>query len=145
MTGDNPKPVAVANTPFEERRAKFSPDGKWVAYDTDQSGRSEVVVQAFPASTGTVLVSTAGGSTPRWSADGKEIYFIGSDERMMAVSVAVENSTIKLGKPAALFSTQISNLIFKHQYVVTRDGRFGVLNRQAQESSPITVILNWKP
>jgi hypothetical protein len=64
---------------------------------------------------------------------------------MMAVSVAVENSTIKLGKPAALFSTQISNLIFKHQYVVTRDGRFGVLNRQAQESSPITVILNWKP
>jgi hypothetical protein len=64
---------------------------------------------------------------------------------MMAVSVSVAGPTINPGKPIALFPTQIFSLIFKHQYAVARDGRFIVYNRQVQDSSPIVLILNWKP
>jgi Tol biopolymer transport system component len=145
MTGEKPKPVTIANTPFEEHMGQFSPDARWVAYNTDESGRAEIVVQAFPESYGTVHVSTNGGAAPRWSADGKEIYFIAPDGMMMAVDVVTSDSTLNPGKPVALFSTHMDNLIFRHQYAVSRDGRFLIMNREVDEASPITMLINWKP
>jgi Tol biopolymer transport system component len=76
MTAKDPRPRVVANTPFEEKEAQFSPDGRWVAYETDESGRFEIVVQSFSDVSGKLQVSTTGGSQPRWRADGKELYFI---------------------------------------------------------------------
>lgn len=146
MTGENRTPIAIASTPFEERLGDFSPDGHWVVYETDESGRSEIVAQAFPKPNGTVHVSTGGGSAPRWSTDGKEIYFIAPDGKMMAVPIATAGSTITREKPVALFPTQIQNLLlYKHQYAVAKGGRFAVINRQAEPASPIMLILNWKP
>ena len=144
MTGDDRTPVVVANTPFEERRGEFNPDGNWVAYETDESGNAEVVVQAFPKSNGTVHISTAGGAAPRWSADGKEIYFIAPDGKMMAVRVSTAGSTINPEKPVALFPTHIETVIFKQEYAVAPDRRFLILNRQVQVVSPIVLILNGK-
>jgi len=147
MTGENRKPIVIASTAAEERRGEFSPDGRWVAYDTDESGRSEILIQAFPESKGIVHISTTGGASPRWRADGKELYFVGPFGEMMSVSVATSESTVKHGKPVQLFSTRITSQTFKSQYTVAPDGRFLILNHQEPEPSPspIHLILNWKP
>jgi hypothetical protein len=92
-------------------------------------------------------VSTNGGTAPRFSADGTEIYFIAPDLKMMAVPVKMTETRFEAGIPAALFPTSIVALSFKHQYAVSNDGRFLVNNRQVEEASasPITVIFNRKP
>jgi hypothetical protein len=135
----------VADTPFVERLGEFSPDGRWIAYDTNQSGRSEIVVQSFPEPRGRLAVSTGGGAAPRWSADGTEIYFLAPDGRMMAVSVHAKASTLDFGTPAALFATHIFAQIFKFQYAVSREGRFIINNVLETSAPPIVIILNAKP
>jgi Tol biopolymer transport system component len=146
MTGSGRDPIAVATTPFEERLGQFSPDGRWIAYETNESGRREVVVQAFPQPGAPVHISTGGGGAPRWSADGKEIYFVAADGKMMAVPFAVDGSTITPGNQAVLFDAGLPPQIFKVQYAVARNGRF-LVNRVADEGDapPITLIVNWKP
>jgi Tol biopolymer transport system component len=145
MTGDNRTPIAVANTPAEERMGEFSPDGRWIAYQTSESGKPEIVVRGFPESQGIVRVSTSGGNGPRWRGDGKEIYFIAPDGKLMAVPITVTGSTLTAGTPVPLFSTQIFPQIFTYQYAVAADGRFLVYNRQLADATPITMLLNWKP
>jgi Tol biopolymer transport system component len=146
MTGNTRDAIAVANTPFEERLGQFSPDGRWIVYETNESGRREIVVQAFPASGAPVHISTNGGVAPRWSADGKEIYFVAPDGKIMAVTVAVKGREFSVGHPAALFFAGLPAQVFKVQYAVTRDGEFLVNSLMGEGSaSPITLILNWKP
>lgn len=145
MTGTDRKPAVVVNTPFLEQNGQFSPDGRWVAYDTNESGRPEIVVQPFPEPSGKWQLSTGGGTQPRWRADGKELYFIAPDGTLMAVTVAASGSTFEAGKPVALFPTNVG-LIPKAQYAVSRDGRF-LMNQTIEASTavPITLILNWNP
>jgi eukaryotic-like serine/threonine-protein kinase len=146
MTGSNRDPILVANTPFEERLGQFSPDGRWIAYETNESGRREIVVQAFPESGAPVHISTSGGVAPRWSVDGKEIYFVAPDGKLMAVPVAVNGSTFWPGNPSELFFAGLPAQVFKAQYAITRDGRFLVNGLMEEGSaSPISLILNWKP
>ena len=147
MTGGDRAPIAVANTPFAERMGQFSPDGRWVAYETNESGRPEIVAQAFPEPSGKSQVSTGGGVAPRWRADGREIYFIAPGGKMMAAPVATRGSSFETGTPVALFSTHIQGQAFKFQYTVSRDGRFLVNDLSLDEAtaSPIMLILNWKP
>ena len=142
MTGPDRTPVAVAKTIFAERLGEFSPDARWVVYETDESGRPEVMAQPFPEPTGRWPVSTQGGAAPRWSADGKEIYFIAPDGMMMAVPVTITGTSIEAGAPAALFPALLSSQTFKFQYAVSRDGRFVVNSVVADPSpQPINVIL----
>jgi len=154
MSGSERKPRVVVNTPFEERRGQFSPDSRWLAYETNESGRFEIVVQPFPELTGKWQVSTGGGTEPRWRADGKELYYIAPDGKMMAARVTTltnnrrGDSRFEAGAPVALFPTRIVGgaNAFKAQYAVSRDGRF-LINTQVDESNttPITLILNWHP
>ena len=147
MTGSDRAAFPVADTPFAERMGQFSPDGRWVAYESNESGRPEIMARAFPKSSGTFPISTGGGTAPRWRADGKEVYFIAPDGKMMAVPVQTEGVSFEAGKPVALFSTDIVAQPFKAQYTVSRDGRFLFNNLQPGEvsASPITLVLNWKP
>jgi Tol biopolymer transport system component len=145
MTGADRTPLVVANTPGEERMGEFSPDSRWIAYQTSESGQPEIVVHGFPESKGILHVSTSGGTAPRWRADGKEIYFVALDGKMMAVRVTTTGQTITLGAPEPLFSTHIVSQVFTYQYAVASDGRFLVHNRQLADASPITVLINWKP
>jgi Tol biopolymer transport system component len=147
MSGDDRAPVVVANKAFEERLGEFSPDGRWVAYETHESGRPEIVVQAFPKPSGVFHVSTRGGAAPRWKADGKVIYFIAPDGKMMSVGVTTSASAFEAGTPAPLFPTQIVVQVFRPQYAVAADGRIVVYNLEVDDASvsPITLILNWKP
>jgi hypothetical protein len=146
--------IPFANTSFQEREGKFSPDGRWVAYESDESGRYEVYLQAFPGPGGKFQVSTDGGAQPRFRADGQELFYIGLDAKLMAVPIALtEGGEPDLGAPVALFQTRIAGgpiLVpgpLRHQYAVARDGQRFLINVVTEEAvtSPITLVLHWKP
>ena len=128
---------------------RFSPDGRWVAYTTDESGRFEIVVQPFPDPYEKWQVSTNGGIAPQWSADGRELYFIAPDGKLMAASVATSGRTFEARAPHTLFATRLPGngiVQFNPQYTVSRDGRFLIAQPTEQSgSSPITLILHWHP
>ncbi len=86
MFGDR-KPIPIAVGPFRELYPYFSPDGKWVAYQSNESGREEIYVQSFPVASGKFQVSNGGGADPSWRADGKEIYYRSADQKLMAVEI----------------------------------------------------------
>ena len=147
MTGSDRTPFVFADSEFEERMGNFSPDGQWIVFESDESGRPEIVVKAFQRPGGNIRVSTDGGVSPRWREDGSEIYFIAPDGKMMGAAVSHGSSTLTISKPVALFPTHIAGQIFTFQYAVSRDGRFLVGNRQVERASapPITILQNWKP
>ena len=150
MTSPDHTLRVVANTPAEETLASLSPDGRWVAYQTNESGRFEVVVQLFPDAGGKWQVSTNGGAAPRWRADGKELYYLAPDATMMAVPITAAGTSFEAGAPVALFPTRIVDggtpTQNRPQYAVARDGRF-LINQPVGDASaaPITLILNWQP
>jgi len=144
MSGDR-KPIVIANTPFEERVGQFSPDGRWVAYQSNITGSFEIYVQSFPGPGGKWKVSTAGGTNPRWRADGQELFFIAPDAKLMAASVHTSSSSFEAGSPTALFQTRIViGSDFGNEYAVSRDGRFLINTVLDNAASPITLLLNWK-
>jgi Tol biopolymer transport system component len=146
MSGTDRTPIVIANTPFAERMGQFSPDGRFVVYETNESGRPEIFAQGFPNADAKWQLSTGGGAGPRWSADGREIYFVAPGATMMSVSVTVSGTSLVAGKPVALFATEITTQPFKTAYAVSRDGRF-LMNVTAAERNapPITLLLNWQP
>jgi hypothetical protein len=151
----NEKPLTprpFVNTAFDERNGQFSPDGHWLAYQTDLSGRAEVVVASFPDPTEKWNVSTSGGAQPRWRSDGKELYFVAPDGWLMAAPITIarqaHGSRIEVGAPVSLFQTRMvgdGDANVMHQYAVSRDGRFLISQREESATTPITLILNWKP
>jgi Tol biopolymer transport system component len=146
--GKDQKPIVVAQSSAEELNGQFSRDGHWVAYETNESGRFEIVVQPFPVATFKSAVSIDGGTQPRWNDDQKELYFIGQDGKMMEASITIDGPTLKAGTPVPLFTASPApgGGISRQEYAVSRDGRF-LINQSADTSTtvPITLILNWKP
>jgi hypothetical protein len=142
LEGDR-KPGPFLQTPFNETQGQFSPDGKWVAYASDESGRNEISIRAFSPDNfakasgdgGKWPVSNSGGQMPRWRGDGKELYYM-SGARLMAVAIQAGAKGIEPGTPRELFP------LSSRTYDVVRDGqRFLVLN--PVESASLTVITNW--
>jgi Tol biopolymer transport system component len=149
-TGER-KPIPVANSGFNESQGQFSPDGRWVAYASDESSRFEIYVVPFPPGdgrTGKSLVSSAGGRQPRWRADGKELYYHGLDGNLMAVDTQTDPAFQRLRTPHALFQAPtIANATnIEYRYDARRDGKtFLMVNVLVGEpSSPVTVVLNWE-
>ncbi|HVH26654.1 MAG TPA: protein kinase [Vicinamibacterales bacterium] len=149
LTGDR-KPLPILNTPFGEAFPQVSPDGKWMAYDSNETGNYEVYIKSFPEGAGRVSVSTNGGWFPRWRRDSKELYFMtrASAGKMMAAQITVTGSSIQPGVPRELFDSVHST--FAHQnylpYAVSNDGqRFLITRPEAAQTmpTPITVVLNW--
>jgi eukaryotic-like serine/threonine-protein kinase len=151
MTGDT-KPYPIVHSNFVESQGQFSPDAKWIAYQSNESGRYEIYVQPFPGLEGKFQISTNGGAQPRWRSDGKELFYIGLDDRLMAVPIQSSSGgeTLQPGMPFPLFMTRVGGALTvvtkQQQYVVSRDGqRFLMSNIVEGPASPIVVILNWKP
>jgi Tol biopolymer transport system component len=143
-------PFVFLRTEANELWGQFSPDGSWMAYQSNETGRYEIYVRPFPARGGPIPVSTAGGVYPRWSRDGKELYFIAPDAKMMAASIRATATTLEAGAPAALFQTRrlgggVNVIGRSHQYDVARDGRFLVNIEAESVIPPITLLMNWKP
>jgi Tol biopolymer transport system component len=141
LDGDR-QPLVVANTAFEERSGRFSPDGRWVAYQSNESGRNEILVRPFPGPGGYVQVSTTGGTDPEWRADGLEIFYIGPGERLMAVPVEMNAraKTLTMGTPSVLCPLRPGSY-----YAPSRDGQRFLVNTSLEDNptAPITVVLNW--
>lgn len=135
------KPFPFVKGDFDEAIGRFSPDGRWVAYRSNETGRNEVYVQPFPGPGGKLQVSTNGGTQPRWRSDGKELFYLAPDAKLVAVPVRVSGSTFEAGVPIALFQTRISG-----GYAVAADGRILINTRVGEAAvSPITLLLNWRP
>jgi Tol biopolymer transport system component len=141
------KPVAVANSPFVELNGQFSPDGTWVAYQSNESGRNEIYVVPFPAGNGKWQVSTGGGIWPRWRRDGKEVFFIGPDSQMMAATITASGTSFEAAPPVLLFEAPIvgsGNTTNKQQYAVSADGRFLItVPADDAAAAPMTLLQNW--
>jgi len=137
------KPVPFLQSQFAKVRAKFSPDGRWVSYETNESGsRAEVYVAPFPKADAKYLVSTAGGGAARWRRDGKEIFYLDPSSVLMAVDVNGDGPTLKIGTPKPLF--MISSGANSFAYDVSPDGqRVLVVAGRAEALQPLTVVTNW--
>ena len=138
------KPFVFLKTPAEESHASFSPDGRFIAYGSDESGRSEVYVQTFPATGAKWQLSSDGGMSPMWRRDGKELYFATPDGHVMAVPVALRGVSLEAGAPQALFASPAPSMTtWGSNLVVSADGqRFLIVTSPIQEvASPITLVL----
>ena len=143
-------PTPFANTEFNEDQGHFSPDSHWVAYVSDESGRSEIYVQPFPPPTGggsKTQVSRDGGDQPRWRRDGKELFYLSLDGKLMAVDVT-EGPTFKTGATKSLFQALVvrarrESLLGILRWDVAPDGKHFLVNRVKTPSEPLTVVLNW--
>jgi Tol biopolymer transport system component len=147
MDGER-KPLPVATRTYNERDAQFSPDGKWVTYESDEAGTPEIYLQPFPGPGARTRVSVAGGIQVRWRRDGRELFYIATDENLMAVAVDLTATPTSVGTPARLFKTNVSPVrsISRQQYVVSRDGqRFLILTDEEGPVPPVTLLFNWKP
>jgi Tol biopolymer transport system component len=149
----NPKPVPVVRTRSDETAGQFSPDGRWVAYQSNESRPVQIYIQPFQGPGGPWQVSTAGGSQPRWRPDGKELFYVEADTRLMAapITVGINQHTPRAGSPVALFTTRLASGAninsggggTSAQYAVTSDGRFLMNVALETTAPPITVVLNW--
>ncbi len=145
MSG-TPSEIVVAQSSADETEGQFSPDGRWVALVSNESGRPEVFVQAFPVGQPRAQVSVAGASQVRWSPQGDTIFFI-ADGSMMSSTITFGKAGPEVQTPVRLFKTHLASgtnvLGHKPQYAVARDGRF-LLNAVVEGASPpIVVSVNW--
>lgn len=146
---DGAKPMPLLQGSPNQRFAVFSPDAKWIAYDSDESGKSEIYVAPFTPGANPArkwMVSSGGGSHPQWSRDGKQIYYLSTDRRIMSVAVDRLHNDFAAGTARALFQSDIVP-DFRAQFVVTADGQKFLIPSAAGEGGPgvAVVIVNWTP
>jgi serine/threonine protein kinase/Tol biopolymer transport system component len=132
---------------FNEVQARFSPDRRWVAYASDESGRFEVYVRSFPSGAERTLVSVGGGMQPEWRRDGRELFYLSADSRIMAVPITTQRDAIATGTPHALFSVNVVEPAapYPNDYTVSGDGQQFVVAAAAKVTTPqtLTVLYNW--
>jgi Tol biopolymer transport system component len=151
LTGDGAPagpPAPFLQTEFNERQGQFSPDTHWIAYVSDESGKPEVYVQPFPASSGEdsrVRISVDGGSQPRWRRDGNELFYVSLDGTLMAADVSM-GPALKAGVPKVLFAPPIQiadEVENSFQWDVAASGDRFLINTASTALEPMTVVLNW--
>ncbi|HZI66082.1 MAG TPA: protein kinase [Thermoanaerobaculia bacterium] len=146
LAGD-PNPRSFIAGPFDEDQGAFSPDGRRVAYVSDESGRKEVFVATYPDATQRIRISSEGGIQPRWSHDGRELFFVSKSTTMMAVPFD-PSAGAPTGRPTRLFDAPISYVFGAHvplRYDVAPDGRFLIIIRASKEPPPpLILVLNWQ-
>ena len=149
ITSDK-KPIPVVRTQFAERDAQFAPDGHWIAYQSNESGRFEIYVRSFPDGSVKSQITNQGGTQVRWRRDGKELFYIAPDGRLVAVPIrlASNHGAIEVGAGAPLFITQVGDAIQGTEgphYAASPDGTRFLINTLVEEqAAPLTLIVNWK-
>ena len=147
MSGD-PKPTPYLQTAFDEVQGQFSPDGKWMAYVSNESGPLQVYVQPFPASGGKWQISSEGGTQPRWRGDGKELFYLGPDRRLMSAEIRTAPK-FETSVPKPLFQSQVLGgpaTLTSYRYAAAADGQRFLIHGATEEAAaaPITVVENWQ-
>lgn len=137
------QPIQVTRTPFAESNGVFSPDGRWIAYQsTDSATGQDIYVQSFPDGSRRYAASVGGGSIPRWNNDGTELFYVSPDLQLMSVRITRSSSGLTIGRPVSLFTSRAFQRA--PDYDVSGDGRFllNIPNRDQQDIS-VAVIINW--
>jgi dipeptidyl aminopeptidase/acylaminoacyl peptidase len=150
LFGDK-KPIALANRGFDEMGGVFSTDMRWIAYESNESGRFEVVVEPFMAPGARIPITNGGGKSPRWSNDGKELFYVAPDGSLMSVHIDIsgDGKAIVPGKTTLLVPSR--NIAggytgpSKPKFTVTRDGKEFFIEVGNEAPTPVTLILNWRP
>src|SRR5262249_12818168 len=127
LFGDR-KPFPLAQMPFDEVDGRFSPDGRWISYALDESGHYEIVIQPFPGPGAPIPVSTTGGVSPQWRHDGRELFYLGLDNRLMAVPITLNKQTVEVRTPMSLFSVRPQS-----EYIAAPDGQRFLINAVTQD------------
>jgi eukaryotic-like serine/threonine-protein kinase len=142
--GNTQKPFPYLQSPFNEANGVFSPDGRWIAYESDESGRAEVYVQAFPLTSEKVRISTGGGTAAAWSKNDAELFYLAENRNLMAVPYRTRAGTLEPGVAKVLFSIPGNGI--RRTYAPSADGRRFLIARPLDEntSEPVTVVLNWQ-
>jgi Tol biopolymer transport system component len=140
------QPKPLVRTLFHEIQGALSPDGRWIAYSSDESGAFEVYVQAFLDGGSKRVVSRGGGAEPRWRVDGRELFYVSADRRLMSVPTTM-GSAFEAGKPGVLFVMNVRDLVFPFvkRYEAIPDGQRFVVQEPTGRGgpSPLTVVVNW--
>jgi hypothetical protein len=149
----NRKAFPFLRTPYNEMHGQFLPDStgppKWIAYTSDESGTNQIYVRPFqdgPASGSKFQVTTAGGNQPRWRGDGKELYYVSSDRKIMAVAVTNTGGAFEFGTPVELFEARLQTFSFvRFSYDVSHDGKTFLLVTETEtpNTNRINVVVNW--
>jgi Tol biopolymer transport system component len=148
LAGGERKPFPFGQTPFNETAGQFSPDGRWIAYQSDESQRTEIYVAPFNgpggAPGGKRQISTDGGSLPRWRRDGKEIFYLSADGRLMAAEVNIKGASVEVGAVRPLFGLPVA-ITGAYRYDVSADGQrfLAITEREQTAAEPITLVQNW--
>jgi len=148
LSGES-KPTAVVQSEFGEMYGQFSPDGRWVAYASTESGRAEIYVVPFPGPGGKWQVSNTGGSFPRWRPDGKEIFFLDPESNLKAATITARGQALEIGAVQNLFQMRIRTTGFAgasgYSYDVAPDGNRFLANtiNESQTMAPFTLVVNW--
>jgi dipeptidyl aminopeptidase/acylaminoacyl peptidase len=149
--GGDRKPFPVIETTFLESNGQFSPDGRWIAFESNESGPDQIYVQPFPGPGRRSLISSDGGVQPRWRRDGQELFYLTPDNRLMAVPIRLDSKkgTVEADRPVSLFTpplvTAASTRHLARLYMVSQDGKRFLMQTWKEVTIPITVIVNWKP
>jgi len=137
------KPVQISATPFDEQDGRVSPDGGWVAYSTDESGQLEVYVARFPSGGGKARISSAGGTHPRWRRDGRELFYVSLESKLVSVDVSVTAAEVRVGDARPLFAIRAPRQA-GYNYDATADGRRFIAINDVSVTPPPIVVTNWK-
>ncbi|HEV2021970.1 MAG TPA: protein kinase, partial [Terriglobales bacterium] len=144
LRSDQSKGTPLLRTPAQEDQARFSPDGRWIAYVSNESGRDEVYVTPFPNVGPKWQVSSEGGDIPQWSRDGRELFFLRPDNTVMAAPIAEKDSSVEVGTVKSLFKLNSPAGIFGAFVVSPDDSRFLATSSAGGESgAPLTLVVNW--
>ena len=132
-------------TAFAESHAQFSPDGRWVAYVSDESGQLEVYVRRFPEGDGQKRISNAGGDQPRWRGDGREIFYLDPARRIVSVEITPGAELVPGTARPLFFTSTFIAVRIGFNFAVTRDGRRFLVNSTLDQPDrdPISILVNW--
>ena len=135
------KPVAVLRSDFVVRSARLSPDQRWMAYVSNETGRDEIYVQSFPGPSGKSMISAAGGTEPSWRGDARELFFLSAGRVLMSVQTDGSSQVLRAGVPRPLFPTRQAQW-----YALSGDGRRFLVPMTPEYTDPpsIDVVLNWQ-
>ena len=138
------KPFPVLQSPFNEMHGQVSPDGRWIAYASDESGTWEVYIQSFPDAGAKRTISASGGAEPQWRQDGRELYYLTPDGTLMVVPVRTSDTGFDAGRPAPLFRARVPSdiITYRNHYAPSADGQRFLID-SADDHEPINVVINW--
>ena len=152
-TSGDKKPMPLLQTSFTEGHAQISPNGRWISYQANETGRAEIYVRSFPSGDSKFQISSGGGTYARWRADGKELFYLSAASfgKLMSVQINATDTTFQYGDPTELFDSGYVNFthgLNYHTFAVSRDGqRFLIPQPEGAadggEPAPITIVFNW--